>query len=184
MGRRSNFTRNKRDYYRTFDPIAGEVLSEWIKFGNIRYVEPFAGNGDLVNQIDKYATCVYACDIEPQNENIHKKDAFDITEEDLKKLKADCIITNTPWNREIFHKAIEHFTPKVRCCWFLIDAPWIFTKQAAPYIERYVTDIVTIGRMKWIPNTNMSSKDDSVWIKTCDIKNIVCPNFWTRIIKI
>lgn len=62
------------------------------------------------------------------------------------------------------HQAIEHFAPIIQT-WMLLDANWLFTKQAGPYIEKYLTDVVTIGRVKWIPDTTMSGKDDCCWYR-------------------
>lgn len=162
MAKRSEFKRVERDYYRTFDPKAGHALRpfvEEVKFA----LEPFAGAGDLTAQfpeIDWWET-----DIEPQTDHIGKRDAFTWLEKDIKKDRYfDCIISNPPWSRPILHRAIEHFAPIIPT-WFLLDANWVWTKQASPYINKYLTDIVTIGRLKWIEGTTMSGKDDCAWFR-------------------
>jgi hypothetical protein len=57
---------------------------------------------------------------------------------------------------------IEHFSDLLPT-WLLIDANWIFTKQAAPYLKR-CAKIVTIGRIKWIANSPWVGKDDAAWV--------------------
>lgn len=59
------------------------------------------------------------------------------------------------------HPIIEHFYP-MKPTWLLFDANWLFTKQAAPYLK-YCSKVVTIGRVKWIEDSRMTGKDDSVW---------------------
>ena len=44
-----------------------------------------------------------------------------------------------------------------------LDANWLFTAQAAAYMPR-VRKIIIIGRVKWIPGTTMTGKDDAIWI--------------------
>lgn len=159
MAKRSDFVRVERDYYRTFDPKAGAALRPFID-GVELAIEPFAGAGDLTDQfkeIDWLET-----DIEPQIERIAKRDAFRYTPAELGSV--DAIITNPPWSRPLMHKAIEHFAPHIQT-WFLLDANWVWTKQAKPYIDKYLTDIVTIGRLKWIEGTTMSGKDDCAWFR-------------------
>lgn len=159
IAKRSDFKRIERDYYRTFDPKAGEALRPFIN-GIEAAIEPFAGAGDLTNQFPEIHW--RQTDIEPQSDYINQKDAFDYTKEEI--LKFDAIITNPPWSRPILHRSIEYFAPIIQS-WMLLDANWLFTKQAGPYIEKYLTDVVTIGRVKWIPNTTMSGKDDCCWYR-------------------
>lgn len=168
MAKRSDFERVERDYYRTFDPKAGVALEAFIDPG-LRYIEPFAGAGDLVNQLT-YANCIIKTDIEPQADDIPQRDAFSYTKDELYGLGIEAIITNPPWARPILHKTINHFALMVPT-WLLLDANWIWTKQAKPYIEQYLTDIVTIGRLKWIPNTTMSGKDDCAWMRFSNDKS-------------
>ena len=162
MAKRSDFERIERDYYRTFDPKAGVALKPFVD-ENLKYIEPFAGAGDLVDQLT-YVNCLIKTDIEPQADDIAQRDAFSYNREELLDYGVEAVITNPPWGRPILHKTIEHFAPIVPT-WLLLDANWIWTKQAKPYIDKYLTDIVTIGRLKWIPNTNMSGKDDCAWMR-------------------
>ncbi len=49
--------------------------------------------------------------------------------------------------------------------WFLFDANWVFTSQSRDLISQYCTDIVPIGRLIWIPDTQQAGKDDSCWYR-------------------
>ncbi len=159
MGKRSNFVKLDKDKYYTFDPKAGNALKPFFRGYRIKAIEPFAGAGDLTNQID-WADWVAKTDIEPSHESVSQRDAFDYKSSDFEGV--DFVITNPPWTRNILHPSIEHFANLVPT-WMLLDANWAWTAQAAKYIERYCTDIVTIGRLKWIPDTNMTGKDDCAW---------------------
>lgn len=166
MGKRSEFKRVERDYYCTFDLKAGAAIKPFIEDVN-NYAEPFAGRGDLIQNLkdnDVKAKCVLFSDIEPQDSSIDKFDAFSLTREDFLFREVDAIISNPPWNRKLLHKSIEHFAPIIQT-WFLLDANWLFTKQAFPYINKYLTDVITIGRLKWIENTSMTGKDDCCWMR-------------------
>ena len=170
MGKRSNFERVERDYYRTWDKRAGNALRPFVYSSRSKNVlEPFAGAGDLPENIGLSALHWTLSDIEPQSGHVEKIDAFSLTKDDCQQF--DMLVTNSPWRRDIFHRAVEHFTPMIDECWWLIDAPWLFTGQAAKILDKYVTDIVTIGRMKWIPDSKMQAKDDCIWLRTCRDKS-------------
>jgi hypothetical protein len=166
MGKRSNFEKNPRDYYRTFDPKAGIALEPFVE-RNAKYIEPFAGAGDLIQQL-KFADCVLAYDIEPQACMVDQADAFTIGAEDL--IDVDLCISNPPWSKDIFHKALDHFVPFIDC-WFLMSSSWKQNKGSAEYVSKWLTDIVPIGRMKWIEGSPHSSVDDCEWLKFSYWKN-------------
>lgn len=163
MGKRSEFDRVPKDYYRTFDLRAGKTLENFLP-PEYTYVEPFCGRGDLIKQLN--GTCVYASDIEPDDDyndtglTFYEKSYKMVGDSDVSG--ADYIITNPPWSRNILHDSISHFASK-KPTWFLFDAGWMFTKQAKPYLDKYCTKIVTIGRLIWIEGTTTSGKDDCVW---------------------
>lgn len=167
MGKRSNFVRHKGDFYRTTDPRAVAALLPHIE-EHCDVCEPCAGAGDLARQLDRagYA-CVALYDIEPavpyRESAIEQRDALTLTLADLRG--ADCIITNPPWTREILHPLIEHLS-SLAPTWLLFDADWVQTKQSAPYM-RLCTDIVAVGRLRWMQGTKHDGKDNSAWYRFC-----------------
>ena len=112
MGKRSNFERFDRDYYTT--PVEGVIPLLPHIMGKIqRFAEPCAGNGALIDHIEKNSNietpvCTYACDIEPQRKDIIKKNALQLTKNDA--VGAEVFITNPPWDRSILHPLIFHLT--------------------------------------------------------------------------
>lgn len=178
MGKRSNFERQPRDYYPTpyqaVEPLIPH-LSDYQYF-----VEPCAGNGALVDALESqsHMTCKWLSDIEPQRQDVMPLDAFDLNETHLQD--ADCIITNTPWKRDILHPMIEHFV-SLRPTFLLADADWIFTKQSSRFTNRpgFLKMIVAIGRVKWFGNT--TGKDNSCWY-LFDKNNSSLPKFIGRIV--
>jgi len=155
MGKRSNFERRDRDFYPT--PIeAVKPLTNNICLGD--YIEPCAGDMSLVKILnDAGGNCLLSSDIEPRAEDCIEEDVFNIT--------SFCseVITNPPWDRKILHPLISHL---IKYCsqgfWLLFDADWMHTKQSSNLI-RYCDTIISIGRVKWIPDSKMTGKDNCCW---------------------
>lgn len=159
MGKRSDFLRVEKDFYRTFDPRAVAALAPHLVPGT-RFAEVCAGDGVLIDQLEALGhKCVAAYDLEPQRADIVVADALALTADDLSQ--ADCVITNTPWHRPTLHAFLRHYQP-LKPMWALWDANWVWTKQSAPYIPG-IKKIVAIGRLKWIEGTTMDAKDDCMW---------------------
>lgn len=159
MGKRSNFERIEKDFYRTIDPRAVAALLPHLKPGT-RFAEPCSGAGDLMlSLIDAGHECWWHSDISDESMPI---DALSLQSWHLNG--CDCIITNPPWSRPILHKMIEHFTEIAPYTWLLFDADWAHTKQSAPYMK-WCTDIVSVGRLIWIPGTTTSGKDNCSWYR-------------------
>jgi hypothetical protein len=70
-------------------------------------------------------------------------------------------VTNCPWSREILHPIIVNLSNQATT-WLLLDAGWMHTVQAIPYLPRLRT-IVSVGRVKWIPDSPYTGKDDCCW---------------------
>lgn len=166
MGKRSNFPKIDKDFYRTIDPRAIEPLIANISKIDCHaktYAEPCSGSGDLVNMIYKDRPdieCWYDCDISWE---IGGKDALTLTTEDIKG--CDLIITNPPWSRNILHPLIIHLVSLYKPVWLLFDADWMHTKQSSEIMKNFCTHVVSVGRLKWIPDTNMSGKDNACWYR-------------------
>jgi hypothetical protein len=68
---------------------------------------------------------------------------------------------------------IERFSA-VAPTWLLIDADWMHTRQSAPYM-RLCRKIVSVGRVKWIPDSKMTGKDNCCWYMFQDGKDVGQP---------
>lgn len=157
MGKRSNFKRNPRDYYKTPYKCVLPLLPHiTVK----KFIEPCAGDGALVQHLEHNGLeCVKMFDIEPQDTAIEKGDALKYNPMDDNFFFFN-YITNPPWSRDILHPMIERFI-KYSPAWLLIDADWMQTVQAAPYLEN-CEKIVSIGRVSWMEN-GTQGKDNCAW---------------------
>lgn len=155
MGKRSDFVRRERDWYPTPREAVAPLLPHLLP--GTRFVEPCAGDGALVDALQLAGhLCVGARDIEPQRADIAQADALNVYD-----LNIDCVITNPPWRRPVLHPLIEHWSSQGPT-WLLFDADWIHTRQSAPFIDR-LRAIVSVGRVKWIPDSTMTGKDNCCW---------------------
>jgi hypothetical protein len=152
MGKRSNFERREADFYPT--PRAAVMpLIPYLR-GIRTFAEPCAGDGALVRHLEGLGLrCVYAGDLRTG------QDALALDHYGA----ADVIITNPPYTRDLMHRLIEHFQ-RIAPTWLLLDADWASTHQAAPFLPS-CSDIVTIGRVKWIEGSKYTGKDNHAWFR-------------------
>jgi len=149
MGKRSDFPRIDRDFYPTPYEAVIPLLSHLkIPTG---FDEPCYGDGDLARHLWKNGhVCMAESDIKGG------VDALSIDQ-----CLGDCFITNPPWDRKILHPLILHLS-SIAPTWLLFDADWMHTKQSAEYMKCCVK-IVSVGRVKWIPDSKMTGKDNCAW---------------------
>jgi hypothetical protein len=152
MGKRSNFERREADFYPT--PRAAVVpLIPYLR-GIHSFAEPCAGDGALVRHLESFGLrCVYSGDIRDGQDALALDDYG----------AADVIISNPPWSRGPMHRLIAHFQ-NIRPTWLLLDADWAQTKQAAPFLPS-CSDIVAIGRVKWMEGSKHTGKDNAGWYR-------------------
>lgn len=154
MGKRSSFERIERDAYQTIDPKAVEKLLPHLR-GVRTFAEPCAGEGYLVGQLqDAGLVCTYEGDIAY---------GYDALTHAFDEHSFDVIISNCPWERSILHAMILRFQAMAPT-WLLFDADWAHTKQSAPFLDQ-CSHIVSIGRLKWIPDTKMTGKENCAWYR-------------------
>ena len=162
MGKRSDFPRKPRDFYATPAAAVAPLLPH-LAYGTM-FVEPCAGDGALVRHLEAAGmSCQWAGDIDPQAMFIEKVDA--LSERAWGRMavtSADCILTNPPWARPILHEMIVAFS-NLLPTWLLLDADWLHTRQAAPYLPR-LRKIVSVGRVKWIEGSKHTGKDNAAWM--------------------
>lgn len=158
MGKRSDFERKPLDFYPTPYAALKPLLRHLPE--KVRFVEPCAGNGRLIDMLAAEGhTCVSAFDVQPRRDDIRYGDASFMGQMDLNH--AQMIITNPPWDRTPLHQIIQ------RClalapAWLLFDADWMHTRQATPYLP-HCKKIVSVGRVKWIEDSDMAGKDNCCW---------------------
>ena len=157
MGKRSNFERIERDFYPTPEEALIPLLPHLPKTGY--FTDPCAGDGALIDHLERLTDlkCSLASDIEPQREDIYEMDALI----PRTYYSGDFIITNPPWNRKILHPLIEIFA-RQKPTWLLFDADWVHTKQSISFLPM-LKQIISIGRIKWIPGSKSTGKDNCCW---------------------
>lgn len=149
MGKRSDFDRAPRDFY----PTPREAVLPLLPHleSHCLYAEPCCGKMDLVAHLNAAGhVCAYASDITLGNDAL-----------EFEAITCDYIITNPPWDRNLLHPMIAHFSAQ-RPTWLLFDADWMHTRQAAPFMP-WLRKIVSVGRVKWIPDSKMTGKDNCAW---------------------
>jgi hypothetical protein len=152
MGKRSSFERVPRDFY----PTPLEAVSPLIPHlrGVHAFAEPCCGDGALVRHLESFELrCVYQGDIATGQDALGLEHYGD----------ADAIITNPPYTRPLMHALIQHFA-RILPTWLLLESDWAHTKQAGPFMP-CCCDIVSVGRLRWIAGTTMSSKDNFAWYR-------------------
>jgi hypothetical protein len=151
VGKRSKFQRLDHDLYDT--PLEAVLpLIPYLRRVKT-FAEPCAGNGRLVEHLEAFGLrCVYSGDLSTG------QDALDLEHFH----GADAAITNPPYSREPMHALIAHFA-QIGPAWLLLEADWLHTKQAAPFMPM-CSDVVSIGRLKWIENSRHSGKDNFAWM--------------------
>ena len=180
MGKRSNFDRKPRDFYPTPKSVIPSLMDHIDPDLITAFCEPCAGDGRLVGHLEQEGLeCVYQSDIEPQNKDIRKQDAFSIEEQDL--LGVDHVITNPPWDRKFLHPFLQKFLDMNKNCILLFDADWVHTKQARTSgLIEFLDKIVSCGRVKWIEDSPHTSKDNVAWHFFSKSQKGTAPRFYGR----
>lgn len=153
MGKRSNFKRVDKDLYETPAEAIPALLPHLDT--SKTYAECCAGPGKLIGHLRPHLTLAWSGDIDPKHGH-PEVDARTCALGD-----AEQWVTNPPWTRKLLHPIIVNLSNQAPT-WLLFDSNWANTKQARPFMER-CRRIVSVGRLKWIPDSKHSGKDDSSW---------------------
>lgn len=160
MGRLNpNFDRSPADFYRTparaIPPLMQRLLS------SVRYVEPAAGDGTLIDLLSGYGNvCEAAFDVEPRRGDIRQRNALDLTRGDIGT--ATMFIGNLPWSWPLFPNLIRHLTSLLPL-WTLAPARFAHAARSAALMDM-CSDIVALPRLKWFPDSKTQGTQDSVWL--------------------
>lgn len=159
MGKyQQKFAKSPRDYYATLDSRAVKYLAPHLE-DHTAYCEPCAGGGHLIDHLSEYGHwCVYACDIEPQRDDIDKRDAHDIYPAMAEAW--DCFITNPPFSRAPLKNLIDHLSSTLPT-WLLLPADLMHNQYMAPYMKT-CPKVVSIGRLWWNEN-KIVGKENYCW---------------------
>lgn len=164
--------RHRNDFYRTIDPRAVQSLAPHVAPGSL-YLEPCAGDGSLIGLLHEIGLdCYGRFDLSPSCPFIAKRDAFTLEPGE------GTIITNPAWFRPVLHALIAHFVAVADEAWLLFDAGWAQTKQARALGERYCTDIVAAGRLKWFEGSAHDATDDCAWYRFSAAKDAATRFHW------
>jgi hypothetical protein len=149
MGKRSTFSRIPADQYDTPDaavtPLAPHLAPR------TRFIEPCRGAGKLVGHLRRLGHRVVGLYDLPVDARTHR---YPI-------LTGAIFITNPPWSRPVLHQIIVNLSDQAPT-WLLIDADWIHTLQAVPFLTR-LREIVSVGRVRWLEGTPYTGKDNCAW---------------------
>jgi hypothetical protein len=118
------------------------------------FAEPCCGDYALVRHLESFGLrCAYAGDIATGQDALSRS-SFG---------KIDAIITNPPHSREIMHRMIMHFMG-IAPTWLLIDNDWSCNEHAGPFLP-FCSDIVAIGRVKWIAGSAYAGMENYGWYR-------------------
>jgi hypothetical protein len=152
MGKRSKFERRASDSYET--PVSAvKPLLAHLNPGT-RFIEPCAGSGKLIKHL---TAAGHLLEVSSNLPNDARKMRYDVAPDVV-------FITNPPyWGwPDYLHPLIENLSNQAPA-WLLLPGDWIFNLSSAPLMPRVKT-IVAIGRVKWIPNSPYTGKDNCAWI--------------------
>ena len=132
------------------------------------FVEPCAGDGVLIKHLEEHCgfTGGYGFDIEPNHSSISKIDASNETDmaNVLSLTNCNKIITNTPWDWKLLEPMLELWLSLGFECWLLLPSDFAHNARSSKFIRR-CTDIVPVGRLKWIPDSKYTGKDNCAWYR-------------------
>lgn len=151
--------RHRNDFYRTIDARAVAALAPHLVPG-CRFLEPCAGDGSLIGLLEAAGfECYGRFDLAPACPYVPRRDAMTLDPGE------GTIITNPPWLRPTLHRLIAQFVEVAEEAWLLFDSSWCQTGQASALGQRWCTDVVAAGRLKWFENSTSDATDDCSWYR-------------------
>jgi hypothetical protein len=137
------------------------------------FAEPCSGDGSLAAHLeDAGLRCGAFGDLNDAN----RLDARTWDRDDFDGI--DAVITNPPWEARTMMGIMEHQST-FRPSWFLIYSDWLFTHQSSGLMKDRCTDIVPVGRVKWIEGSKSVGFDNCCWVRMWKDKDSHSPAmFW------
>lgn len=153
------FPRVADDFYPTPE-AAVKPLLYWLQRDGIKtFAEPCVGDGSLHRYLE---TNGFRCTAWGDVSHGLQRDALDWTPKDFNGAQA--VVTNPPWKPAVMHSIMRHLSTFLPC-WFLVYWDWPSTHQSKVLMTMRCTDVVPIGRVKWIPNSKSVGFDNACWVK-------------------
>lgn len=159
------FEPSPRGFYPT-PRSAAEPLRPFVR--GSRLWEPCAGDGALCDHLAAFrAEVLVATDIAPRHPGVHALDALAITEAMVRASGAEVFVTNPPWpeprrSGQPALAILEHLAD-LRPTWALLPADFMHNVYAAR-LMLWCAAIVTVGRVKWIPDSpHDGGLDNACW---------------------
>jgi hypothetical protein len=153
MGKRSEFLRIERDNYATPASALGPLLTHLAP--GTRYIEPCCGEGALVSHLTAAGHLLYS--------------AHDLPDDDARITRYEVgsgvvFITNPPyWGQpRDLHPLIVNLSSQAPT-WLLMSADWAHNRSSGELVRQRCRLIVSIGRLRWIPDSEFSGKDNCAW---------------------
>lgn len=157
MGKRSTQERQPQDWYRT--PAKAVVPLLPFLPPATRFVEPCAGDGALIRHLSAHGhVCVQSYDMQPRADGIVLGDARDLDITD-----GAMVITNPPWRWDWLQPIIECLSDQLPT-WLLLNADVMHNVRAAEVMS-YCSDVVAVGRIKWIEDSPHAGKENAAWFR-------------------
>ena len=155
ISNKKSFKRNARDFYPT--PYEAVLpLLPYLNKGTI-FTEPCAGDYRLSEHLIKHNhVCENAFDIEPQDSRVICKNALDIKQ-------AKMFITNPPFYSGILYSMIDHLR-SIAPTWLLLPSDKAYNKTFGRFMN-YCSNMIAVGRVRWIEGSKMASTDNFAWYK-------------------
>jgi hypothetical protein len=150
VGKRSDFKRLVRDAYQTPAKAAAPLLPHLAPA--TRFIEPCVGAGRLTEHLTAAGhMCIGAFDL-PDDARTKR---YDVP-------TGAIFCTNPPfWGRPDLREIIVNLSDQAPA-WLLLPADWIHNVSSAPLMPR-LRVIVSIGRVKWIEDSESTGKDNAIW---------------------
>jgi hypothetical protein len=128
-----------------------------------RYADPCAGDGALCEHLARAGFVVaWAMDLAPRDRRILRGDAMALTAAH----DATAFVTNPPWpergRRGEPALSILQRLATLAPTWALLPADFMHTYYGAEPM-RFCRHVVTVGRIRWIPDTANDGVDNCAW---------------------
>jgi hypothetical protein len=134
-----------------------EVLVEHLAIEGISYAEPCFGEGAIAAVLEKHGfVLAQSGDISQGQDARHFTTAKAV----------DFIVTNPPWDksRKLLHEIMDRLIASGRPVWLVLPTDWLANQNSARFL-RYLTTIIMLGRVKWIPDTPDVGFDNVMWAR-------------------